>query len=59
MIEIQKEIFSLPLPPGNLGLPFLGETISFFTDRNFNQKRQAFTIPILNAKRGLSALPTW
>ncbi|BAU63288.1 cytochrome P450 [Stanieria sp. NIES-3757] len=29
----------LPLPPGNLGLPLLGETISFFTDPNFNQKR--------------------
>jgi cytochrome P450 len=30
---------SLPLPPGNLGLPLLGETISFFTDPDFNQKR--------------------
>jgi cytochrome P450 len=30
----------LPLPPGNLGLPIIGETISFFTDRNFIKKRQ-------------------
>ena len=37
----QQKISSLPLPPGNLGLPFLGETISFFTDRDFQQKRQA------------------
>lgn len=29
----------LPLPPGKFGLPFLGETIAFFTDRNFQQKR--------------------
>lgn len=29
----------LPLPPGNLGLPILGETLAFFTDRNFQQKR--------------------
>ncbi|AFZ37324.1 (+)-abscisic acid 8'-hydroxylase [Stanieria cyanosphaera PCC 7437] len=35
----QKTKQSLSLPPGNLGLPLLGETISFFTDPNFNQKR--------------------
>ncbi|AFY40660.1 (+)-abscisic acid 8'-hydroxylase [[Leptolyngbya] sp. PCC 7376] len=29
----------LPLPPGKFGLPFIGETIEFFTDRNFQQKR--------------------
>lgn len=30
----------LPLPPGNLGLPIIGETISFLTDKNFVNKRQ-------------------
>lgn len=29
----------LPLPPGNLGLPIIGETISFLRDSDFNQKR--------------------
>ncbi|MBD2131310.1 cytochrome P450 [Sphaerospermopsis sp. FACHB-1094] len=30
----------LPLPPGNFGLPIIGETISFLTDKNFARKRQ-------------------
>ncbi|NEQ80352.1 MAG: cytochrome P450 [Moorea sp. SIO2I5] len=30
---------SLPLPPGNVCLPIIGETISFLTDRNFHKKR--------------------
>ncbi|AMA10765.1 cytochrome P450 [Picosynechococcus sp. PCC 73109] len=29
----------LPLPPGKFGLPVIGETIEFFTDRNFQKKR--------------------
>ncbi|NEO83459.1 MAG: cytochrome P450 [Spirulina sp. SIO3F2] len=29
----------LPTPPGSLGLPFLGETLEFFGDRQFAQKR--------------------
>ena len=32
-------INSLPEPPGETGLPFIGETIAFFTDPDFNQKR--------------------
>jgi cytochrome P450 len=30
---------ALPLPPGRYGLPVLGETLSFFGDRHFAQKR--------------------
>ncbi|MGF1539545.1 MAG: cytochrome P450, partial [Pleurocapsa sp.] len=36
-----KELNSLPLPPGNSGLPLIGETISFFNDPQFHQKRLA------------------
>lgn len=28
-----------PIPPGNLGLPVIGETIAFFRDRDFARKR--------------------
>lgn len=34
-----KDITDLPLPPGDKGLPFIGETISFFTDGEFNSKK--------------------
>ncbi len=30
---------ALPLPPGNFGLPLIGETISFFRDADFTDKR--------------------
>lgn len=40
MIGIQNQKNKLPLPPGKLGLPILGETISFLTDPNFTEKRQ-------------------
>lgn len=36
----ERDLNSLPQPPGNNGLPFIGETIAFFTDPQFNQKRQ-------------------
>ncbi|BAY83727.1 cytochrome P450 [Calothrix parasitica NIES-267] len=30
---------NLPLPPGNFGLPVIGESISFFNDSEFTEKR--------------------
>jgi cytochrome P450 len=41
MTANQEQLRSLPLPPGSLGLPIIGETISFLTDKNFQQKRLA------------------
>ncbi|MBD2775693.1 cytochrome P450 [Iningainema tapete] len=38
MTSTQSES-KLPLPPGNLGLPFVGETISFLRDPDFANKR--------------------
>ena len=37
---------SLPLPPGQAGLPFLGETLSFFRDSKFAQRRHERYGPI-------------
>ncbi|WP_414588679.1 cytochrome P450 [Scytonema sp. PCC 10023] len=31
---------SLPLPPGSFGLPIIGETINFFREKDFVQRRQ-------------------
>lgn len=36
-----QEKSSLPLPPGDTGLPLIGETLNFFLDRNFAQKKSA------------------
>ncbi len=41
MTGTTEKLNSLPLPPGNSGLPFIGETISFLNDSEFNQKRIA------------------
>ena len=41
MTATTEKLESLPLPPGDRGLPFIGETISFFNDPEFNQKRLA------------------
>ncbi|MFB2881252.1 hypothetical protein [Floridanema aerugineum] len=31
---------TLPLPPGNFGLPLIGETVEFLRDPDFMEKRQ-------------------
>jgi retinoid hydroxylase len=38
---MSDKLNSLPEPPGENGLPFIGETIAFFADPKFNQKRKA------------------
>ncbi|GFE70675.1 cytochrome P450 [Chroococcus sp. FPU101] len=35
-----EKVSNFPLPPGQTGLPIIGETIAFFSDRNFLKKRQ-------------------
>jgi cytochrome P450 len=47
---------SLPLPPGKLGLPFIGETISFLRDPDFTSKGQQRYGPIF--KTHLFGRPT-
>lgn len=37
----EEKLHNLPEPPGEQGLPLIGETIAFFNDPDFNQKRQA------------------
>lgn len=37
----ENKLGSLSKPPGGNGLPFIGETIAFFSDPDFNQKRIA------------------
>jgi retinoid hydroxylase len=37
----KNQIHSLPEPPGDRGLPLIGETIAFFSDSDFNSKRVA------------------
>jgi cytochrome P450 len=41
MTATTENLNSLPLPPGDRGLPLIGETIAFFNDPQFNQKRIA------------------
>ncbi|BAQ64702.1 cytochrome P450 [Geminocystis sp. NIES-3709] len=37
----KSDLQSLPLPPGDFALPFIGETLNFLFDRNFYQKKIA------------------
>ncbi|MBD2578205.1 cytochrome P450 [Oscillatoria sp. FACHB-1406] len=39
MTSQTKTLEKLPLPPGNSGLPFVGETFAFLFDRDFSKKR--------------------
>ncbi len=41
MTATTEKLESLPLPPGDRGLPFIGETISFLTDPEFQKKHLA------------------
>jgi retinoid hydroxylase len=41
MTAITEDLNSLPLPPGDRGWPLIGETLAFFNDPQFNQKRIA------------------
>ena len=38
------------LPPGNFGLPFIGETLKFFTDPDFARKRHAEFGPVFKTR---------
>ncbi|MEL6939324.1 MAG: cytochrome P450 [Cyanobacteria bacterium J06598_1] len=39
-----------PLPPGNFGLPFIGETLNFFSDPDFARKRHAEFGPVFKTR---------
>jgi|GEM_PF-5592251 len=41
MTATTDKLETLPLPPGDRDLPFIGETIGFFPDPEFNSKRLA------------------
>ena len=41
---------SLPIPPGDLGLPWLGETLDFFNDGEFSKKRQQQFGPVFKTR---------
>ncbi len=41
MTATTEKLESFPLPPGDRGLPFIGETISFLTDPEFQKKHLA------------------
>jgi cytochrome P450 len=41
---------SLPIPPGNFGLPWLGETLNFLNDGDFSKKRQQQFGPIFKTR---------
>lgn len=52
----EQEKADLPLPPGSLGWPIIGETLSFFRDSQFAQKRHQRYGPVF--KTNLLGQPT-
>jgi len=49
MSAIASEKSRLPLPPGDFGLPLIGETLNFLGEKNYAQKRQAKYGPIFKS----------
>ena len=49
MSAIAPQKSSLPLPPGDFGLPVIGETLNFLREKNYAQKRQAKYGPIFKS----------
>lgn len=47
---------TLPLPPGSFGLPIIGDTIAFFTDPNFGERKHEKYGPVF--KSSLLGSPT-
>ncbi|MEM9482526.1 MAG: cytochrome P450 [Cyanobacteria bacterium P01_F01_bin.116] len=45
-----QTISNLPLPPGDFGLPLLGDTLNFFRDPNYGQKQHAKYGPIFKTR---------
>jgi hypothetical protein len=45
-----SDLQSLPIPPGNFGLPWLGETLTFIQDGEFSKKRQQQFGPIFKTR---------
>ncbi|MEO0867187.1 MAG: cytochrome P450 [Cyanobacteria bacterium J06642_11] len=43
-------VSKLPLPPGNFGLPLIGDTLSFFRDPNYGEKQHAKYGPIFKTR---------
>jgi cytochrome P450 len=49
MSAIAPQKSPLPLPPGDFGLPVIGETLNFLKEKNYAQKRQAKYGPIFKS----------
>lgn len=49
-MALTKDFSKLPLPPGKLGIPFIGETLSFITDPQFAIKKHHQYGPIFKSR---------
>ena len=47
---MSQTVSNLPLPPGNFGLPVLGDTLNFFRDPNYGEKQHAKYGPIFKTR---------